>query len=264
MAVLVLIGVAGCASPYEPRVELWPAVNGAAGSGEAGRDPGSDDAGDPRAGRGGSGGDVTGGSAGDPGGSSGDSGGHTSIEDAGRGEPIADTGTSVSFDAHDAGGAETGSRVDGSTTASHGTCLSLSVTTTTHNGQYSPRNVGAIWIAGPSGTFVKTLAEWGVKRISRLAAWNAATTQAGLSRNTVDAVTGATLSSHQTHQVSWNCADTKGKTVPDGSYTLHLEMDDDNSPGPTATVSFSKGPAPFTLTPSDQPNFKKLTLVYTP
>lgn len=146
-----------------------------------------------------------------------------------------------------------------------GSCsLSVTVTTVTANGNYSPRNVGAIWIARDNAAYVKTLAVWARQRISRLTLWNSTTSQAGLSDNTVDAITGATLSNHQTHKVSWNCTDTSRSLVPDGAYRVYFEMTDKNGAGPNTFVSFTKGPMPFNLSPPDQNNFKGMSLVYTP
>jgi hypothetical protein len=128
------------------------------------------------------------------------------------------------------------------------TCsLSVTVTTVTDNGNYSPRNIGAIWIATGSGAFVKTLAVWASRRISHLTLWGSATAQAGRSRNTVDAITGATLASHQTHKVSWNCSDTNKAKVRGGPYRVYFEMTDDNLSGPNMFVNFTMGSAPFNL-----------------
>jgi hypothetical protein len=138
------------------------------------------------------------------------------------------------------------------------------MTTVTDNGTFSPNNVGAIWIAQQSGTFVKTLAVWAATRMSRLTMWNSVTSQAGLNRNTVDAVTGATLPSHETHMVSWNCTDTNEATVPDGAYRVYFEMADSNSSGPNTYVDFTKGPTGQTLTPPDATYFIGINLVFVP
>jgi hypothetical protein len=138
------------------------------------------------------------------------------------------------------------------------------VTTVTDNGNYSPRNIGAIWVARSSGTFVKSLAVWARSRINHLTLWNSATRAAGLGGNTVDAITSATLSSHQTHNVTWNCADTKEVAVPDGAYRVYFEMTDDNVTGPNMYVDFAKGPSPLTVSPPDAQYFKGIKLVFTP
>ena len=148
---------------------------------------------------------------------------------------------------------------------SSGSCsLTVTVTTATNNGTYSPRNIGAIWIAKDSGTFVKTLAVWARTRIRYLTMWNSTTSSAGLSANTVDAVTGATLSSHQTHKVTWNCTDASRNPVPDGAYRVYFEMTNRSGTGPNMFVDFTKGSMPLNLTPTDQKTFKGISVVFQP
>ncbi|HXN34355.1 MAG TPA: DUF2271 domain-containing protein, partial [Polyangiaceae bacterium] len=139
------------------------------------------------------------------------------------------------------------------------------VVTTIDDGQgYSPANVGAIWIAQSSGAFVKTLQEWGKTRIDHLILWNSATKAAGLSRNTVDAITGATGYSFGTYVVYWNFTDTTEKVVPDGAYRVYFETADYNVTGPNTFVEFTKGPTPATFTFPDTPSFTDLKLVLSP
>jgi hypothetical protein len=129
---------------------------------------------------------------------------------------------------------------------------------------YSPQNVGAIWIAQSSGAFVKTLQLWAKTRIDHLVLWNSATKAAGLSRNTVDAITSATQQSFGTHVVYWNFTDTTGKTMPDGAYRVYFETTDQNVPGPNTFVSFTKGPTTATFTALDSANFMDLKVIVTP
>jgi hypothetical protein len=142
--------------------------------------------------------------------------------------------------------------------------LSVTVTTTTNNGFFSPRNVGAIWVAQGSGAFVKTLAVWAKARINDLNLWDNATSAAGLHRNTVDAITGATLSMHQTHNAKWNCKDTGEAAVPDGPYRVYFEMTDDNGSGPNTFVDFPKGSRALRLSAPDTAHFKSIELVFVP
>ena len=139
------------------------------------------------------------------------------------------------------------------------------VVTTIDDGQgYSPANVGAIWIAQSSGAFVKTLQEWGKTRIDHLILWNSATKAAGVSRNTVDAITGSTGYSFGTHVVYWNFTDTSEKIVPDGAYRVYFETADYNVAGPNTFVDFTKGPTAATFTFPDTPSFTDLKLVLSP
>jgi hypothetical protein len=105
---------------------------------------------------------------------------------------------------------------------------------------------------------------WARTRIRYLTLWNSTTSAAGLGGNTVDAVTGATLSSHQTHKVTWNCTDAARNMVPDGAYRVYFEMTDRSGTGPNTFVNFTKGPMPFNSMPPDQKNFTNTSLVFTP
>jgi hypothetical protein len=190
-------------------------------------------------------------------------------EESGGGGTPPDTGTPLSDPDASAMDDSSTPVLDASTSvpegSTSGSCsLQVTMKTLTDNGGYSPRNVGAIWIATSSGGFVKTLAVWARARLSRLALWNSSTSMAGLSRNTVDAITGATLSSHQTHMVTWTCTDTKEAVVPDGTYRLYFEMDDQNSPGPNGYVTFTKGKTAQTIHPPDQTYFQNISLAFVP
>jgi hypothetical protein len=142
--------------------------------------------------------------------------------------------------------------------------LTVVVTTVDDFMGYSPADVGAIWVAQSSGAFVKTLEVWAKARIDHLVLWNSATKAAGLSRNTVDAITGATQYAFGTHVVYWNFTDTTGKVVPDGAYRLYFETADDNATGPNTFVNFTKGPTAATFTFPDTPHFIDLKLVLSP
>jgi hypothetical protein len=163
----------------------------------------------------------------------------------------------------DVGVVETVMKLD----AAAGAKCSVSVTVTTSPTQFAcfnPRNVGAIWIAQSSGAFVKTLAVWARTRIGTLELWGSKTQAAGTPRNSVDAITGATLSSHQTHNVTWNCTDVKRAPVPDGPYRVYFELTDSNSPGPNFYLDFTKGPEAVAIAASDQMSFHGVRVIFVP
>ena len=137
--------------------------------------------------------------------------------------------------------------------------LSVTVTTASTGGQFAPRNIGAIWITNSSGAFVKTLAKWAAVRQQYLTAWNASS-----KANVVDAVTSATLSSHQTHKVTWNCTDASKAQVADGAYKVNFELTDKDATGPNYSAAFTKGPTGATVTPADASSFKSISVVFTP
>jgi len=97
------------------------------------------------------------------------------------------------------------------------------------------------------------------KRKEYLYTWNGKS--AG---NVTDASTGATLSSHQSHTVTWDCTDKDGAIVPDGVYKVYVEFTDAHIQGPLRMVAFTKGPEAVSLTPDDDTNFKDLSLLFEP
>ncbi len=136
--------------------------------------------------------------------------------------------------------------------------LTFTVRTVTDNGDFSPKHILAIWIEDSNG-FVKTRKLRADKRKQYLYTFNSHT-----GGNVVDAVTGATLSSHTTHTVTWDCKDVDGKLVPDGEYTVYVEFTDKHSQGPLCTVPFTKGPEAVSLSPADKTYFKDLALNFEP
>ena len=80
----------------------------------------------------------------------------------------------------------------------------------------------------------------------------------------MDATTGATLTSHQTHTVTWDCTDLTGAEVPDGEYNIFVEYTDKHAQGPWTMVSFTKGPDEQHITPDDQTYLKDMQLDFMP
>lgn len=140
--------------------------------------------------------------------------------------------------------------------------VEFTVTTKPAKGKYSPRHVMAIWVTNSKGEFVKTLAVCGKNQKKRLATWAKQS-----KKNDVDAVTGATLKTHQTHTVTWDCRGAKGKSVPDGDYQIHVEFTSSNGQGPVtpaAHIQFQKGLKAVSMTPKALRYFDKMNLKYTP
>jgi hypothetical protein len=137
--------------------------------------------------------------------------------------------------------------------------LNVSVTTSSAGGNYAPRNVVAIWIEDASGNFVKTLLARADKRITHLNTWETATSKKGSLYNRVDAVTGATLSSHGTRTGAWNGTDYNKNLVADGIYYVCMELTDKNATGNFSKFSFTKGEN-STVTPANVPSFSSLSI----
>jgi hypothetical protein len=142
----------------------------------------------------------------------------------------------------------------------------LTVTTTTSDtgGKYKPKNIIAIWIEDNSGNFVKTLLAYAEQRKQHLAGWKASTTAAGSPYNVVDAITGATRTSHAQRSSSWNGKSFLNALAPDGNYVLKMEITDYNGTGRSAAFNFTKGPNSQTLTPANVPSFSNISIVWQP
>jgi hypothetical protein len=158
-------------------------------------------------------------------------------------------------------GALAGSTGGAAGTAGTGAAQSLSslafhVTTKSQNGRYAPDNIGAIWIANAAGQFVKTLEVWALVRARYLTKWNGEALS-----NRVDAISGATLPNHKTHDVSWNLRDASGNPAPPGAYRVVVEVTDQNSTGSFVAVDFDTSAGPTTITPADAQFFTGMQLV---
>lgn len=133
--------------------------------------------------------------------------------------------------------------------------LRVRVLTAPFVGRYAPRNIGAIWIEDEQGTYVKTLARWAAARAMYLRAH-----QAKSGGDLTDAVTSATLATHQVHEVGWNLTDRRGAPVPKGNYRLALELTDRDASGPLLYVPFTYDDAPLVLTPPGTAQFRDIEL----
>ncbi len=141
-----------------------------------------------------------------------------------------------------------------------GGTVTFSVTTVSNGGQYTPENIVAIWIKNSAGTFIRSMKVMAAQRIQYLYQWKLSS-----SMNTVNAITGATLSTHQTHVVSWNCKDKNNSAlVPDGDYEFWVEFTDDDLQGPVTHYTFTKGSASQNINFPDASRFVNVSLVYTP
>ncbi|MDB4962427.1 MAG: hypothetical protein JWP01_2426 [Myxococcales bacterium] len=132
------------------------------------------------------------------------------------------------------------------------------------NNQYAPNNVLAVWVQAAGGAFVKTIGRWSLVRTQHLVAWN---TAAG--PNDVDAVVSASrIANNGVETITWNLRNKQNATVPDGTYTIRLEMAEANSTQPAqnnqGTFTFVKGPAPQVQTALTNGGFSNVTINFDP
>ena len=144
--------------------------------------------------------------------------------------------------------------------ASAGT-LSVTVTTASTGGKYAPENVMAIWVVNSTGVFVKTLMEYGTSEKAYLTNWKTATSS---TYNIVDAISGATRTSHGVRTCTWNGTNVSKNVVDDGTYTLKMELTDKSSTGNVGSFTFNKSNVVQTLTPTTVPSFSGITINWIP
>jgi len=143
--------------------------------------------------------------------------------------------------------------------------LHVEFTSVSLGGRYSPKNVGAVWLEDASGSYITTLERWAGIRARYLSDWNAASGGWGFFGSPEpDAVSQATLTRHESHAVTWDSRDLDGQVLPDGSYTLHIELTDADRAGATASIPFEKNTQGFSETPADQMPYTGLSLRYEP
>lgn len=179
------------------------------------------------------------------------------LSDAGLGPPVgsfSDGGvgrdaTPVGVDA--GGGPDGGSSCD--LTALAG--LRIVVRTTAVGGRYAPKNIGAIWIETASGQYVKTVKRWASRRLRYLTRYNAAS-----GGDVTDAITGATLTTHITHDVTWNLTDRARCEIPAGDYKVVMELTDRDSTGVSAEFPFTKATTGQVWMPTQTAQFHDLRL----
>lgn len=141
--------------------------------------------------------------------------------------------------------------------------LTVTTTTKTYNGQYAPKNIVAVWVEDGSGNFVKTLLAYtqNTQYKKYLSNWKSATSS---TYNVVDAITGATKSSHGTRTCTWKGTNTSGTLMADGNYVVKLEMTESNATGKITSVSFSKGSGAVTVSSSDVTGFSSTSVKWVP
>ena len=130
-----------------------------------------------------------------------------------------------------------------------------------------PKNMGAIWVSKPDGTFVRSLEVWRLhkERARHLVAYNKV-----CACPKPDVVATATLNKHKQHMASWDMTDRDGKQVPEGQYTLHIEVADYDVDNPDRlnkdaknalwSIDFDTKAAPSKLMPPAAEYFTDLKL----
>jgi hypothetical protein len=138
-----------------------------------------------------------------------------------------------------------------------GGVVTVRYTTVLLGGKYSPRNVGAAWVEDASGKFVKTLNRWATHEAFDLVTWRTASND-----NMVDAITSATAANFGMRESVWNLTDVDRQVVPDGDYTLKIEVTDSHTAGTVFSIALHKGPTAVDSTAPDQRYLVNIAIDY--
>ena len=157
------------------------------------------------------------------------------------------------------------SQLEQSTASTDGTLTVTATTSQTSSPKYAPKNIVAMYILDSSNKFVKTMLAYAGERKQYLVNWKSVTAVAGAPYSTVDAITGATKSSHASRTCTWNGLSIPGASLPDGTYTVRMEVtDNDGSKQNLASFTFTKGPDVQTLNPANTSGFSNITIKWVP
>ena len=132
-------------------------------------------------------------------------------------------------------------------------------TTAISGAKYSPNHVLAVWVEDSNGKYVRTLLLNAKTRKTYLYKWNV-----NSGGDVTDAVTGATISTHKEHTVTWDLKDYAKNAVQAGTYKLCIEMTSENKQGPYSEIGFTVGGAAYTSNPANLSNFTNISLAYNP
>lgn len=141
--------------------------------------------------------------------------------------------------------------------------LTFTINPVSHTGSYGAKHVVAVWIESASGTFIKTKLKYSSsKNYDHLGTWTSKSSQ-----NTVDATSGATLTSYNPLSFSWDGTNVSNTNVADGEYKIWIELAWDKSltTGKTVTsYTFTKGTTVSHLTPANTSLFTDVTIDWVP
>lgn len=133
---------------------------------------------------------------------------------------------------------------------------------------YAPNNVVALWFQNAGGTHMRTLGRWADVRKGYLLAYGQSSGNVGETLG-LDAITSASrLAYNETLTVIWNLKDKAGNVVPDGTYTIRLELASSNATtvanNNEGTFTFVKGPTAQMQTGLASGGFSNVTIDYDP
>jgi hypothetical protein len=144
--------------------------------------------------------------------------------------------------------------------------MRITFTTTPIPGQYTPNNIVAAWIES-GGQHVKTIGTWTAVRTASLVEYVGKAPLNDALNLPADAVSGASRLNHNgSLTAAWNLRDRQGNMVPDGTYTIRLELAESNggTNNHLATFTFVKGPNTQVQNNLANGGFTNVTIDYDP
>lgn len=136
--------------------------------------------------------------------------------------------------------------------------VTVSFTTVESPDLWEFNNMLAVWIEDEKGSFIRTLKVMADANIDYLYTWQEAS--AG---NTIDAITGATRTSHAPETLTWDGKDTNKTVVADGAYLVKIEFAESQDQGPVISIPFTKGTVNSDSTYNNETNFTNINIEYT-
>ncbi|HQM85122.1 MAG TPA: DUF2271 domain-containing protein [bacterium] len=139
--------------------------------------------------------------------------------------------------------------------------MSLSVTTTSYNGSYAPRNVFAVWIEKEDGSYIQTLGAWARNYKSKLQRW-ASKSNYG-SNGMVDAVTGASRMNHNpVPELTWKIDDIAFQPAENGIYNVYFELNETNFSSKSTTAKIQISETPEVIKANNTTNIKDIQITF--
>ncbi len=113
------------------------------------------------------------------------------------------------------------------TSSTFGQNIYINARTKAYGGEHAPLSAAVIWVQTPEGKYIFTPHLWGRNVSFNLKTWRDVT---GLEEfGFFDGVSSATRENHDSALVtSWDCKDTSGALVENGTYEIWLEMTSDD------------------------------------
>lgn len=139
--------------------------------------------------------------------------------------------------------------------------MSLSVTTTSYNGSYAPRNVFAVWIEKEDGSYIQTLGAWARNYKSKLQRW-ASKSNYG-SNGMVDAATGASRMNHNpVPELTWKIDDIAFQPAENGIYNVYFELNETNFSSKSTTAKIQISETSEVIKANNTTNIKDIQITF--